>query len=192
MAFCNKRESGKPACRRSFYVVLWLKGDNQLRRGYMISIIVAVGKNNAIGRKNQLLWDIPEDMAHFRRTTSGHTVIMGERTFASIGKPLPNRKNIVVTLDKDFRDDRVEVRNSLEEVLQEYKNSTEEVFVIGGGIIYKLSLSMADKLYLTVVEDAPEDADTFFPDYSEFKNVVSEKAVDDGKYKLKFLELTRQ
>ncbi|MFA7208898.1 MAG: dihydrofolate reductase [Parcubacteria group bacterium] len=157
----------------------------------MISLIVAVAKNNAIGRNNRLLWDIPEDMAHFRRTTSGHTVIMGERTFASIGKPLPNRKNIVVTLDKDFRDDRVEVRNSLEEVLQEYKNSEEEVFVIGGGIIYKLSLPMVDKLYLTVVEDAPEDADTFFPDYSEFKNIIKEEAVDNGQYKFKFLELTR-
>ncbi|MDP1883989.1 MAG: dihydrofolate reductase [Candidatus Moranbacteria bacterium] len=157
----------------------------------MISIIVAVGKNNAIGRDNRLLWDIPEDMAHFKAVTSGHTVIMGEKTYQSIGRPLPNRKNIVVTLNKELQAPGCEVRFDLDEVLQEYKNREEEVFVIGGGIIYKLSLPMADKLYLTVVEDAPEDADTFFPDYSEFKNVVSEKAVDDGKYKLKFLELTR-
>jgi len=157
----------------------------------MISIIVAVGKNNAIGRGNKLLWDIPEDMAHFKEKTSGHTVIMGEKTYISIGKPLPNRKNIVVTLDKDFQAPGCEVRFDLDEVLKEYKNSAEEVFVIGGGIIYKLSLPMADKLYLTVVDDAPEDADTFFPDYSEFKNIISEESAEDAGYNFKFLELTR-
>jgi dihydrofolate reductase len=157
----------------------------------MISIIVAVGKNRAIGRNNQLLWDIPEDMQHFRKVTSGHTVIMGDRTFQSIGRPLPNRKNIVVTLDKNFKAVGCEVRNSLEEVLGEYKNSEEEVFVIGGGIIYKLSLPFADKLYLTVVDDAPEDADTFFPDYSEFKNIIEEESRDNGQYKFTFLELMR-
>jgi dihydrofolate reductase len=130
-------------------------------------------------------------MDHFKKTTLGHTVIMGEKTFQSIGRPLPNRKNIVVTLDKNFQAEGVEIRNSLEDVLQEYKNSEEEVFVIGGGMIYKLSLPMADKLHLTVVDDAPEDADTFFPDYSEFKNIIKEEAVDNGQYKFTFLELTR-
>jgi len=157
----------------------------------MISIIVAVGKNRAIGRKNQLLWDIPEDMDHFRKITSGHTVVMGERTFLSIGRPLPNRKNVVVTLDKNFQADGVEIRYSLDDVLQEYKDSQEEVFVIGGGIIYNLSLPHADKLYLTIVDDAPEDADTFFADYSDFKNIVNEEAQDNGKYKFTFLELTK-
>ncbi|MFA6973459.1 MAG: dihydrofolate reductase [Parcubacteria group bacterium] len=157
----------------------------------MISIIVAVGKNRAIGRNNQLLWDIKEDMDHFRKITTGHTVIMGDKTFQSIGKPLPNRKNIVVTLDKNYTTEGVEIRYSLEEVLAEYKNSAEEVFVIGGGIIYKLSLPFADKLYLTVVEDEPHDADTFFPDYSEFKNIVKEEVIDNGKYKFTFLELTK-
>ena len=157
----------------------------------MISIIVAVGKNRAIGRKNQLLWDIPEDMDHFRKITSGHTVVKGERTFLSIGRPLPNRKNVVVTLDKNFQADGVEIRYSLDDVLQEYKDSQEEVFVIGGGIIYNLSLPHADKLYLTIVDDAPEDADTFFADYSDFKNIVNEEAQDNGKYKFTFLELTK-
>lgn len=157
----------------------------------MISIIVAVGKNRAIGRNNQLLWDIPEDMNHFRKKTSDRTVIMGERTYQSIGRALPNRKNIVVTLNKDFHADGYEVRYSLKDVLQEYKNRKEEAFVIGGGIIYKLSLPMADKLYITVVEDSPEDADTFFPDYSEFKNIISEEKCDNGEYKFTFMELTR-
>lgn len=157
----------------------------------MISLIVAIGKNNAIGRKNQLLWNIPEDMAHFRKITTGHTVIMGEKTYQSIGRPLPNRKNIVVSLDKNFKAEGCEVSNDLFEVLNKYKNVKEEVFVIGGGIIYKLSLPLVDKLYLTVVDDAPEDADVFFPDHSEFKNIAKEEVVDNGKYKFKFLELTK-
>jgi len=157
----------------------------------MISIIVAVGKNRAIGCNNKLLWDIKEDMDHFRQITNGKTVIMGEKTFQSIGKPLPNRKNIVVTLDQNFRSEGVEISHSLEEVLAKYKNSDEEVFVIGGGIIYKLSLPMTDKLYLTIVDDAPTEADTFFPDYSEFKNVVKEEVMDNGQYKFTFVELTR-
>ena len=157
----------------------------------MISIIAAVGKNNAIGRNNKLLWDIPKDMEHFIKKTSGHTVIMGDKTYLSIGKPLPKRKNIVVTLDKNFQAPGCEVKFNLDEVLNEYKNSEEEVFVIGGGIIYKLSLPLTDKLYLTVVDDAPEDADTFFPDYSEFKNVISEEDGEDAGHKFKFLELTR-
>lgn len=157
----------------------------------MISIIVAIGKNRAIGRNNQLLWDIPEDMDHFKKTTLGHTVIMGEKTYQSIGRPLPNRKNIVVTLDKNFQAEGVEISYSLDEVLKKFKETDEEVFVIGGGQIYNLSLPYADKLYLTIVDDAPEDADTFFPDYSEFKNVVKEEKNDNGKIKFTFLELTK-
>ena len=157
----------------------------------MISIIVAIGKNRAIGRNNQLLWNIKEDMDHFKKITTGHTVVMGEKTFLSIGRFLPNRKNIVVTKDKNFKAEGIEINHSLENLLGEYKKSDEEIFVIGGGQIYALSLPYADKLYLTVVDDAPEDADTFFPYYSEFKNVVNEEEVDNGKYKFKFLELTK-
>ena len=157
----------------------------------MISIIVAIGKNRAIGRKNQLLWDIKEDMDHFRKITTGHTVVMGDRTWESIGKPLPNRRNIVVTKNHDCTAEGCEVSNSLEDVLAWAKKADEEVFIIGGGIIYALSLPHADKLYLTIVDDAPEDADTFFPDYSEFKNVVKEEEMDNGKYKFTFLELIK-
>ncbi|HAI74288.1 MAG TPA: diacylglycerol kinase [Candidatus Moranbacteria bacterium] len=157
----------------------------------MISIIAAVGKNNAIGRNNRLLWNIPEDMVHFKKKTTGHAVIMGDRTYESVGRLLPNRKNIIVSLDKDYKVEGAEVRNDLEKVLNEYKNSDEEVFVIGGGMVYKISLPMADKLYLTLVDDAPA-ADTFFPDYSEFSNIVSEEKVDNGKHKFNFLELTKK
>ncbi|EKE11902.1 MAG: Dihydrofolate reductase [uncultured bacterium] len=157
----------------------------------MISLIVVVAKNNAIGCNNQLLWNIPEDMAHFKKITIGHAVIMGDRTFESIGKPLSQRKNIIVTRNRDFQAPGCEIRFDLDEILQEYKNSEEEVFVIGGGTIYKLALPMVDKLYLTLVDDAPEDADTFFPDYSEFKTVISRKDLNNGQYKFSFLELTR-
>ncbi len=153
-------------------------------------MICAIGKNREIGFNQKLLWNLPEDMRHFVKVTSGHTVIMGEKTYQSIGKPLPNRKNIVVTLDKNFTAIGCDVRYSLEEVLSEYKNSTEEIFVIGGGTIYRLALPMADKLYLTLVDDAPE-ADTFFPDYAEFNQIISEEAMDNGQYKFKFVELTR-
>lgn len=158
----------------------------------MISMICAVGKNLAIGRKNQLLWDLPEDMQHFREKTLGKIVIMGDKTFESIGKALPGRKkNIVVTLQASYEAPGCEVRNSLDEVLQEYKNSEEEVFVIGGATIYRLALPYADKLYLTLVEDAPEDADAFFPDYSEFTNIVSQEDHDNGQYKFSFVEIMR-
>lgn len=157
----------------------------------MISIIAIVGKNRAIGKNNKLLWDIPEDMKHFQEKTMGKTVVMGDKTFVSIGKPLPGRKNIVVSLDPAFKANGVEIKNSLEKVLKEAKKSPAEVFIIGGGTIYTLSLPHADKLYLTLVDDSPSDADTFFPDYSEFKKVTYRKNLDNGKYKFCFLELSR-
>lgn len=156
----------------------------------MISIIVVVGKNREIGCRNKLLWDLPKDMARFKEVTTGCPILMGQKTFESIGNPLPSRKNIVVTLDKNFQLEDCEVRYSLEEVLKEYKEKEEELFVIGGGQIYKQSLSYADKLYITVVDDAPE-ADTYFPDYSEFNNIVFEKEEEDDGRKIKFLELTK-
>jgi len=157
----------------------------------MISIIAVVGKNRAIGRDNKLLWDIPEDMKRFREVTTGRTVVMGDRTFLSIGKPLPMRRNIVVTKMPDFKAKGVEVKNSLEKVLEKAKKSPEETFIIGGGIIYSLSLPYADKLYLTLVEDSPADADTFFPDYSEFSREIGREKHDNGKYKFTFLELAK-
>lgn len=158
----------------------------------MVSVIVAVGKNREIGKNNQLLFDIPEDMQRFIEVTRGHTVVMGEKTFQSIGKPLPGRKNIVVTLNKNYKAPGCETRYSLEEVLEEAKENKEEIFVIGGGQIYKLSLPHADKLYITEVDAEVSDADTYFPDYSEFSKVVYERESQDDNYKYKFLELERE
>jgi len=156
----------------------------------MISIICAIGKNNEIGFQNKLLWDIPDDMKHFKDITTGHTVVMGQKTFESIGKPLPKRHNIIVTLDKNYKNPDCEVCYSLENVLREGKNKPEEIFIIGGGQIYRQSLPYADKLYLTIVDDSPE-ADTYFPDYSEFKKITQGKWQKHNKMKYKFIELTK-
>lgn len=154
-------------------------------------MICAIGKNLAIGRDNKLIWNLPNDLEHFKEVTLGRTVIMGDKTFESIGRPLPGRKNIVVTLIENYEAPGCEVRDSLEEVLKEYKNGEEEVFVIGGATIYKLSLPYADKLYLTLVDDAPEDADAFFPDYSEFKKEISREEHEENGLRYAFVELIK-
>lgn len=130
----------------------------------MISLIAAIGKKNELGKKNTLLWNMPADMKHFRETTRGHTVIMGQKTFESIGSPLPNRKNIVVTRNENFKHPGVEISFSLEDTLAQYEDEPEEVFVIGGGEIYRQSIEKAKKLYITHIDMEDKDADTFFPE----------------------------
>lgn len=138
----------------------------------ILSIISAIGNNNEIGRKNALLWDLPIDMKHFRETTTGHPIIMGQKTFESIGKPLPNRINIILTLDKTFTRTDAEVVYSIEELdklLKATSQKDEEFFVIGGGQIYKLFIDKADRLYITRVNMSDPEADTFFPPIDENK-----------------------
>ncbi len=130
----------------------------------MISLIAGIGKNYELGTKNALLWDMPNDMKHFRDTTRGHTVIMGQKTYESMGKPLPNRRNIVVTRNKDFQAEGVEISYSLEDTIESFKNSPEEVFVIGGGEIYKQTIDKADRLYITHMDATFPEADAFFPE----------------------------
>lgn len=139
-------------------------------------MIVAVDESRAIGKNNQLLWFIPEDLHRFKAITTGHVVIMGENTFRSIGKPLPNRTNIVLTINRDFHPTGCLVVYSIEEALKVARlHEQKEMFVIGGASIYKQFLPMTERLYLTLVEGKHE-ADTFFPDYSEFDVVVSEES----------------
>ncbi|MFH1822184.1 MAG: dihydrofolate reductase [Patescibacteria group bacterium] len=157
----------------------------------MISIIAVAGKNNAIGKDNKLLWHIPEDLKHFKKITTGHPVIMGRKTFESIGSPLPNRRNIILTRDKSFQAPSCEIRHSFEEIINEAKKTDEEIFIIGGGQVYEQFIPYAQKLYLTIVDDAPE-ADTFFPDYSEFKNIVSREKKEYNNIKFEFVELTKR
>ena len=132
----------------------------------MISIIVAVAKNGVIGDKNSLLWHITEDMRFFKRTTSGHPVIMGRKTYESLGRPLPNRVNVVISRTiKEI--EGCTVVGSLEEAVALFP-SEEEVFIIGGAQIYAIALDVADRFYLTRVEHDYQ-GDTSFPEWNQSK-----------------------
>ena len=159
----------------------------------ILSIISAIAKKDrAIGKDNALLWHIPEDFKHFRSLTSGHVVVMGENTFRSIGKPLPNRTNIVLSLDKGLVLDGCLVVHSVEDALRKARESEkEEIFIIGGASIYRQFISFADRLYLTLVEGSYE-ADTFFPEYGEFTRVLSEEKIDNGTHRFSFVTLEKQ
>lgn len=129
----------------------------------LLSLVVAVATNGAIGMQNQLPWRLPADLRYFRKLTTGHCVLMGRNTFESIGKPLPNRTNIVVSRNPDFSAEGILPAQSLEEALQIARQLGEtEAFLIGGGQLYAQALPLADRLYLTEVQTTPE-ADTFFP-----------------------------
>lgn len=147
----------------------------------MISIIVAMAENRVIGGGNSLLWHISEDLKRFKRITTGHPVIMGRKTFESMGsRPLPNRDNIVITRNESYRAEGCRIARSLDEAVDMFKDS-EEVFIIGGGEIYRQAMPHADKLYITEVMRAYE-GDTYFPaiDPSEWK-LVSEQKHDRGE-----------
>lgn len=131
----------------------------------MISLIVAVGKNNELGLDNHLIFNIPGDLKFFRNTTLGKTVIMGRKTYESIGKPLPKRINIVVS-NSLKETDGITIINSFEEVLEKYLNSEEEVFIIGGESLYNYFINYAQNIYLTKVY-ANAVADKYFPSFDE-------------------------
>lgn len=128
----------------------------------MITIVVAMGKNREIGVDNQLLWHLPKDLKHFKELTSGHPIIMGRKTYESIGKPLPNRTNIVISRKNDWFEEGILIVGSIKEALKFAKKIDENVFVIGGGTIYEQTIDLADQLEVTLV-DATLDADTYFP-----------------------------
>lgn len=158
-----------------------------MEREPLLSIIVAVSENNAIGRDNKLLWHLPDDLKYFKKTTSGSTVIMGRKTWESIGRPLPQRRNIVVSSKAIIPG--VEVYGSLYEAIDAAKASSSpdpenpgEIFIIGGAEIYKQSLPFADKIYLTVVNQTITDADTFFPEIDHSQWIQKEcELVEYGK-----------
>lgn len=156
----------------------------------MLSIIVAVASNNAIGKGNDMPWHLSEDLKYFKRVTSGHAVIMGTNTFASIGsRPLPKRRNIVVSrkAQAGLRDG-VEYFNSLPAAIEFAQAQDEEVFIMGGGMIYAAALPLADKLYITEVQTVIEDAEVFFPaiDRNIWKEVSRSEEYTDEKSGLKF------
>ncbi|MBU1062683.1 dihydrofolate reductase [Patescibacteria group bacterium] len=159
----------------------------------MVSIICIIAKNRAIGFQNKLLYNIPEDMRHFREITTGHVIIMGKNTFHSINdNPLPNRINIIITRDKKFLAQNCLIANSIEESIELAKKQNKgEIFFIGGSQIYEQAIPFVNKLYLTIVDDKPKQADTFFPDYSEFKKIVIRKESELNGLKFKFIELEK-
>lgn len=163
-----------------------------------LSLIAAMGENRVIGNKGKIPWHIPEDFKRFKSLTLGHPVIMGRKTFESIGKPLPKRTNIVVTRNTSFTPrgwneatpKELAVVHTLEKALEMAKKSPgcEEMFIIGGAQIYKQALPLADKLYLTIVK-GDFVGDAFFPDYSRFDTEISREEHKNENYQFTFLDL---
>jgi dihydrofolate reductase len=138
-----------------------------------LSIVVAVSENNAIGKNNELLWHLPADLKHFKNITTGHTIIMGRKTFDSIGRALPNRRNIVITRQASLAVEGVEFVNSLNEAL-ELCIDKEQAYIIGGAEIYRQALPFCDRIYLTRVHQYFE-GDAFFPELDEHNWQETEK-----------------
>ncbi|MEI6407759.1 MAG: dihydrofolate reductase [Bacteroidota bacterium] len=128
----------------------------------IISIVVATGKNGEIGKDNRLLWHLPADLKYFKNLTTGHPIIMGRHTFESIGKALPNRRNIIITRQNDYQANGVDVVHSLEDAINLVKDQPE-IMVIGGADVYNQALPIANRIYITRVDIEPE-ADRYFPE----------------------------
>ena len=145
-----------------------------------VSLIAAMGQNRVIGTNNRLPWRLPADLQLFKRHTTGHPVLMGRKTFESIGRPLPGRLNIILTTQPDFAAAGCETSRSIEAVLQRYAH--EEIFVIGGAEIYTQLLPHADKLYITQIEQKFE-GDAYFPEFdlSDWKEIFREEGITDEK-----------
>ena len=153
----------------------------------MISLIAAVDKNNAIGKDNKLLFHIKEDLLFFKETTINHTIIMGRKTFEALPGVLPLRKHIILTRDKNYKvnDPHVKIKSSLKSILEDLKDKDEEVFIIGGGEIFKqvMESGIVDKIYLTKINKYVEDADTFFPQIPDdkFKVIDTKSLTEDAQ-----------
>ena len=154
----------------------------------MLSIIVAKGKNNIIGKENKLVLSLPADMKRFRELTTGHVIIMGRKTFESLGKILPNRKHVVFTQNPDFKvdDENVQIVHSMLEI-KEYIDNDEENFVIGGAMIYSLLMPHVTKMYVTEINKDFE-GDTFFPkiNLDIWKETRREKGTQDEENKFDY------
>ena len=127
-----------------------------------ISMIASVGKNNELGKDNNLIWRFKEDLRFFRDVTTGHVIVMGRKTFESLPRMLPNRHHVVIT-SKDNLNDEIEVFKNIEDFLKKYKDYSDEIFIIGGSSIYKSFLEYSNNLYLTEIDAEDKDADVYFP-----------------------------
>ena len=156
----------------------------------MITIIAAIGKNGELGKNNDLIWHLPNDLKRFKKVTAGHHVIMGRKTFESLGKPLPNRTNIIITRNSTYTAEGCVIVNSLQEAI-EAAQEDENPFILGGAQIYKQALEIADVLDLTRV-DASLEADAFFPeiDLEKWKVVAREDHQKDEKHQYNYSFVT--
>jgi len=147
----------------------------------IVSIIVAMDINRVIGKENQLPWRLPRELQYVKKTTMGHPIILGRKNYESIGRPLPGRRNIILTRDENFSAEGCEIAHSVEEVYKLCENE-EEIFIFGGEQIYKLFLEDTDKLYVTVIHHEFE-GDTFFPeiDWTKWKEIFVEQGITDEK-----------
>lgn len=147
----------------------------------MISFIVAMDKNRVIGKENQLPWHLPADLQFFKRVTSGHVIVMGRKTYESIGKPLPNRTNVIITRQADFQAEGCLVFHDVDSLMAHFSKE-EELFVIGGAEIFSLFMPNVDRMYITLINHEFE-GDTYFPeiDGSEWEIIHQEKGVRDEK-----------
>ena len=168
-----------------------------------ISVIVAAAENNVIGIKNDLPWDLPDDLQHFKEVTSGSPVVMGKGTFLSLpGGPLPNRRNIVIAMEEDYTADGCEVVHNLADAIGKFEGSDEEVFIIGGGMIYRQFMDPegefpADTLYLTRVHTEIEGGEVFFPEvtedeWEEVERSETHPADERHEYAFTFLKYKRK
>lgn len=155
-----------------------------------ISAIAAIGKNSELGKNNHLIWCIPDDLKRLRKLTSGHTIIMGRKTYESIGRPLPDRHNIVITRQPTYNAPGCTVVKSVVDALKAVAAEETEVFIFGGATIYELALPLVSRLYLTIIDAEDAEADVFFPDYTQFNNeLISENHQTDSlTYSYKILE----
>lgn len=149
----------------------------------MLSIIVAKASNNVIGKNNSLIWHLPEDLKRFKALTTGHTIIMGRRTFESLGRVLPNRKHVILCndMEMDIKDENIEILEDIS-MLDKYINSEEENFIIGGATIYRLLMPYANKMYITEI-DQEFEGDVSFPEINkeEWDIIETEKGLKDEK-----------
>lgn len=156
-----------------------------------ISAIAAISENRGLGKDNTLLFHLKGDFERMKALTMGHPIIMGRKTFASIGRSLPGRTNIVVTRDNEYKKDGIIVCNSVESAIEEAKkHDREEVFIFGGGEIYQQAMPYTDRLYLTIVNGVYE-ADTFFPDYAAFTKVIHKEEKKEDGYTYTFLDVEK-
>ncbi|MBP2032049.1 dihydrofolate reductase [Clostridium algifaecis] len=159
----------------------------------MLSIIVAIGENNIIGKNNNLIWHISDDLKRFKKITSGKTIVMGRKTFESLPGVLPNRKHIILSRDKNYtvKDENVHIVHDMNDILK-YKDTKEEIFIIGGGQIYNEFLPYCKRLYLTKIH-SNQEGDTYFPkfDINDY-DIIEEKSLKDNDLEYSFITLEKR